>query len=221
MKISEFRKLIREEVRKIIKEAKVSIVPSGKLGIKYKEDEGLLDAVKKKYKVTLKKKMPSDVADMPLEIYKIENTPYIIVDEAGFGAIYNESDYNKVIAMIKDETYFEMDESKKKVVKEANTIEMLSVDPKKIKIDTIEAEGLLDAVKAKYKVKLMKKVKSEEIGAPARIVSLYTIGSLPYFLVDEEGFGAIFNTKDLTKVIKSIKDSSYFGTAGMDPGYAY
>jgi hypothetical protein len=112
-------------------------------------------------------------------------------------------------------------EEVKKVIKEANTIEMLSVDPAKIKIDTIEAEGLLDAVKAKYKVKLMKKVKSEEIGSPARIVSLYTIGSLPYFLVDEEGFGAIFNTKDLTKVIKSIKDSSYFGTAGMDPGSAY
>jgi predicted phosphate transport protein (TIGR00153 family) len=45
--------------------------------------------------------MPSDVADMPLEIYKIETTPYIIVDEAGFGAIYNESDYNKRAALVK------------------------------------------------------------------------------------------------------------------------
>jgi len=112
-------------------------------------------------------------------------------------------------------------EEVRKVIKEANTIEMLSVDPKKIKIDTMEAEGLLDAVKEKYKVKLMKKVKSEEIGAPAYIVSLYTIGALPYFLVDEEGFGAIFKTSDLTKVIKSIKDGSYFGNAGMDPGSAY
>jgi len=112
-------------------------------------------------------------------------------------------------------------EEVRKVIKEANTIEMLSVDPAKIKIDTMEAEGLLDAVEAKYKVKLMKKVKSEEIGAPAHMVSLYTIGTTPYFLVDEEGFGAIFNTKDLTKVIKSIKDGSYFGNAGMDPGSAY
>ena len=112
-------------------------------------------------------------------------------------------------------------EEVKKIIKEANTIEMLSVDPAKIKIDTIEAEGLLDAVKAKYKTKLMKKVKSEEIGAPAHTVSIYSIGSTSYFLADEEGFGAIFNTKDLTKVIKSIKDGSYFGTAGMEPGSAY
>lgn len=109
----------------------------------------------------------------------------------------------------------------KKVLKEANTIEMLSVDPAKIKIDIMDAKGLLDAVKAKYKVKLMEKVKSEEIGAEAHMVSLYTIGALPYFLADEKGFGAIFNTKDLTKVIKSIKDGSYFGTAGMEPGSAY
>ena len=31
----------------------------------------------------------------------------------------------------------------------------------------------------------------------------------------------IFNIKDLTKVIKSIKDGSYFGNAGMEPGSAY
>ena len=112
-------------------------------------------------------------------------------------------------------------EEVRKIIKEANTIEMLSVDPKKIKIDTMEAEGLLDAVEAKYKVKLMKKVKSEEIGAAAHMVSLYTIGTTPYFLVDEEGFGVIFKTSDLTKVIKSIKDGSYFGNAGMEPGSAY
>ena len=180
-----------------------------------------MNAIEGKYKLKLLKKINSEMADMPVEISQIIGTSYIVVNETGFGVIFNATDMPKVVAAIKDGSYFEMAESKKKVVKEANTIEMLSVDPKKIKIDTMEAEGLLDAVEAKYKVKLMKKVKSEEIGAFAHIVSLYSIGALPYFLVDEEGFGVIFNTKDLTKVIKSIKDGSYFGTAGMEPGSAY
>jgi hypothetical protein len=114
MKASEFRRLIREEVRKVIKEVRVDIIPSARLGIKYDKNKTLLDAVKKKYKVTLKKKMFSDIVDRPLEIYKIEKTPYIIVDEGGFGSIYDEADYNKVIAMIKDDIYFDKDESKKK-----------------------------------------------------------------------------------------------------------
>jgi hypothetical protein len=102
-------------------------------------------------------------------------------------------------------------EEVRKVIKEANTIEMLSVDPKVIKINYNEAEGLLDAVEAKYKVKLTKQIKYGDVGETAHVVTIHSIGTIPYFLVDEEGFGAIFNTKDLTKVIKSIKDGSYFG----------
>jgi len=113
MNSSEFRKLIREEVRKVIKESSskkslkegLDIIPPSNLYIVDKEDEGLLDAVKKRYKVILKKKMPSAVSDEPLEIYKIVKTPYFIVDEAGYGAIYNDYEYNRVIAMIKDKEY--------------------------------------------------------------------------------------------------------------------
>lgn len=93
----------------------------------------------------------------------------------------------------------------RKVIKEANTIETLSVDPKVIKVNYDEAEGLLDAVKAKYRTKLMKVVKSAD-----NSVSIYSIGTTSYFLADEEGFGVIFKTADLNKVIASIKDGSYF-----------
>ena len=95
-------------------------------------------------------------------------------------------------------------EEVRKIIKEG-IIETLQVDPKVISVNYDDNEGLLDAVKAKYKVKLMKVVKSAD-----NSVSIYSIGSTSYFLADEEGFGVMFKTTDLAKVLASIKDGSYF-----------
>ena len=117
MKVSEFRKLIREEVRKIIKEANtiesLSVDPK-LLKVTDKDAESTMNAIEGKYKLKLLKKINSEMADMPVEISQIIGTSYIVVNETGFGVIFNATDMPKVVAAIKDGSYFEMAESKKK-----------------------------------------------------------------------------------------------------------
>ena len=118
MKIQEFRKLIREEIKAVIKEnlskkslkeasviEKLQVMPSV-LGINYDEAEGLLDVVKKKYQLAKIKTISSN--DMSqVTLYKIGTTPYILADESGFGAIFNAADLNKIMSAVKDGSYFE------------------------------------------------------------------------------------------------------------------
>ena len=116
MKISEFRKLIREEVKKIIKEGTIeslSVDPK-LLKVTDKDAESTMNAIEGKYKLKLLKKINSEMADMPVEISQIIGTSYIVVNETGFGVIFNATDMPKVVAAIKDGSYFEMAESKKK-----------------------------------------------------------------------------------------------------------
>ncbi len=110
MKISEFRKLIREEVRKIIKEGTIeslSVDPK-LLKVTDKDAESTMNAIESKYKLKLLKKINSKMADMPVEISQIIGTPYIVVNETGFGVIFKATDMSAVLAAIKDGSYFEL-----------------------------------------------------------------------------------------------------------------
>ena len=121
MKLTEFRKLIREEIKAVMKESlskkslkeasvieKLQVMPSV-LGINYDEAEGLLGAVKKKYQLAKIKTISSN--DMSqVTLYKIGTTPYILADESDFGAIFNAADLNKVLSAVKDGSYFEYPE---------------------------------------------------------------------------------------------------------------
>ena len=121
MKISEFKKLIREEVRKVIKESKTTRrtlkegviedlqVEPKTIGVQWEEAENLMDYVKAKHKLGPKKYVAGEGGDV--EIYKIGTTPYILVDEDGFGAIFKAADSAKVISAIKDGSYFDWNES--------------------------------------------------------------------------------------------------------------
>jgi hypothetical protein len=118
MKIQEFRKLIREEIKAVMKESlskkslkeasvieKLQVMPDV-IGIKHDEAEGLLGAIKKKYQLAKIKTISSnDMAQVTL--YKIGTTPYILADESDFGAIFNAADLNKVMSAVKDGSYFE------------------------------------------------------------------------------------------------------------------
>jgi hypothetical protein len=108
MKITEFRKLIREEVKKALKESIISdkMVSPSKLKLPSNtEEEGMLDAVQSKYQTKLVKKVRG--TEGVVEIYQILNTPYIVCDESGFGVIFNASDMTAIVASIKDGSYFE------------------------------------------------------------------------------------------------------------------
>jgi len=110
MKASEFRNLIREEVRKVLKEniiADLEVSPK-LLKVTDHDPESTMDAIETKYKLKLLKKINSDMADLPIEISQIIGTPYIVVNETGFGVIFKATDLNKVVAAIKDESYFDM-----------------------------------------------------------------------------------------------------------------
>ena len=112
MKASEFRKLIREEVRKVLKEniiADLEVSPKV-LKVTDKDPESTMNAIENKYELKLLKKINSEMSDLPIEISQIVGTPYIVVDEMGFGVIFKESDMPKVVAAIKDGSYFEMED---------------------------------------------------------------------------------------------------------------
>ena len=110
MKTSEFRKLIREEVRKVLKEniiADLEVSPK-MLKVTDSDPEATMSAIEDKYQLKLLKKINSEMSDLPVEISEIVGTSYIIVDEMGFGVIFKKSDMPKVVAAIKDGSYFEM-----------------------------------------------------------------------------------------------------------------
>lgn len=110
MKTTEFRKLIREEIKKVLKEniiADLEVSPKV-LKVTDKDPESTMSAVESKYELKLLKKINSKMADLPIEISQIVGTPYIVVDETGFGVIFKASDMPKVVAAIKDGSYFEM-----------------------------------------------------------------------------------------------------------------
>ena len=112
MKITEFRKLIREEVRKVLKEnviADLEVSPK-MLKVTDSDPEATMNAIEDKYKLKLLKKINSEMSDLPVEISEIVGTSYIIVDEMGFGVIFKKSDMPKVVAAIKDGSYFEMED---------------------------------------------------------------------------------------------------------------
>ena len=100
MKASQFRALIKEEVRKALKESKtrrtlkegviedLQVEPKT-IGVNWEEAENLMDYVKAKHKLGPKKYVAGEGGDV--EIYKIGTTPYILVDEDGFGAIFKAS----------------------------------------------------------------------------------------------------------------------------------
>ena len=131
MKISQFRALIKEEVRKALNESKTTRktlkegviedlqVEPKTIGVQWEEAENLMDYVKAKHKLGPKKYVAGEGGDV--EIYKIGTTPYILVDEDGFGAIFKASDSSKVISAIKDGSYFDWNESvvSQKPLKEA------------------------------------------------------------------------------------------------------
>ena len=110
MKLSEFKKLIREEVRKVIKEnviADLQVSPK-LLKVTDKDAESTMNAIESKYSLKLLKKVNSDMTDMPVEISQIIGTPYIVVNETGFGVIFKATDMSAVIAAIKDGSYFDL-----------------------------------------------------------------------------------------------------------------
>jgi hypothetical protein len=110
MKATEFRKLIREEIRKALKEnviADLEVSPK-LLKVTDKDPESTMNAIEGKYQLKLLKKINSAMADMPVEISKIVGTPYIVVNETGFGVVFKATDMTKVVAAIKDGSYFEM-----------------------------------------------------------------------------------------------------------------
>lgn len=112
MKASEFRKLIREEIKKVLKEniiADLEVSPKV-LKVTDKDPESTLSAIESKYKLKLLKKINTEMSDLPVEVSEIVGTPYIVVDEMGFGVIFKKSDMTKVIAAIKDGSYFEMED---------------------------------------------------------------------------------------------------------------
>jgi len=112
MKVSEFRKLIREEVKKVLKESIIGDLAVDrsvykKLGISG-ENEGMLDSVQERHKTKLLKRVPGDPSDV--EIYEILGTPYIVTDEeGGFGDIFLKSDMQKIVASVKDGSFFDFD----------------------------------------------------------------------------------------------------------------
>ena len=111
MKVSEFRKLIREEIKKALKEniiADLEVSPK-LLKVTDKDAESTMNAIEDKYQLKLLKKINSKMSDLPVEISQIVGTPYIIVNEMGFGVIFKATDMSKVVAAIKDGSYFEMD----------------------------------------------------------------------------------------------------------------
>lgn len=112
MKVSEFRKLIREEIKKVLKEniiANLGVSPK-LLKVTDKDPESTMNAIEDKYQLKLLKKINSSMADMPLEISQIVGTPYIVVNETGFGTIFKATDMLKVVAAIKDGSYFDMED---------------------------------------------------------------------------------------------------------------
>ena len=112
MKVAAFRKLIREEVKKVLKESIISDleVSPKVLKLTNKDPESTLSAIKSKYKLKLLKKINTEMLNLPVEVSEIVGTPYIVVDEMGFGVIFKKSDMTKVIAAIKDGSYFEMED---------------------------------------------------------------------------------------------------------------
>lgn len=109
MKASEFRKLIREEVRKVLKESVIGDlqVSPKLLKVTDKDPESTMNDLESKFKLKLLKKISSNLTDMPVEISQITGTPYIVVNETGFGVIFKATDLAKVVAAIKDGSYFE------------------------------------------------------------------------------------------------------------------
>jgi hypothetical protein len=105
MKIQEFRNLIREEVRKVLKENIISDleVSPKVLKVTDHDPESTMSAIEDKYQLKLLKKIKGE---SPVEISEIVGTPYIVVDEMGFGVIFKKSDMPKVVAAIKDGSYF-------------------------------------------------------------------------------------------------------------------
>ena len=109
MKLTEFKNLIREEVRKVLKEGTIeslSVDPK-LLKVTDKDAESTMNAIEGKYQLKLLKKINSEMTDMPVEISQIIGTSYIVVNETGFGVIFKATDMPKVIASIKDGSYFD------------------------------------------------------------------------------------------------------------------
>lgn len=109
MKISTFRKLIREEVKKVLKESIIGDLAVDKavykkLGVS-DENEGMLDSVQSSHQTKLLKRMRG--TEGVVEIYQIVGTPYIVTDEEGFGDIFKAVDMSKIVASIKDGSFFE------------------------------------------------------------------------------------------------------------------
>ena len=106
----QFRQLIREEIKKVLKEniiADLEVSPKV-LKVTDEDPESTMNAIEGKYKLKLLKKINSEMSDMPVEISQIVGTPYIVVNEMGYGVIFKETDLKKVIAAIQDGSYFEM-----------------------------------------------------------------------------------------------------------------
>jgi len=116
MKISEFRKLIREEVRKIIKEGNIDDLRADPKDLKLQDYdfdlETQLKEIEDKYKLKLIKTVKVDGDWMPIEISQIIGTSYIVVKATygsaknkGSGMIFNAADMTKVEAAIKDGSF--------------------------------------------------------------------------------------------------------------------
>lgn len=112
MKISAFRKLIREEVKKVLKESIIGDLAVDKsvykkLGVSG-ENEGMLDSVQSSHQTKLLKRLRG--TEGVVEIYQIVGTPYIVTDEeGGFGDIFLKSDMQKIVASVKDGSFFDFD----------------------------------------------------------------------------------------------------------------
>jgi len=119
MKITEFRKLIREEVRKVLKEgvmdkriAALKVSPK-LLKVTDKDPELTMKEIRAKYQLKLLKTWKSDFAVKPVKISQIIGADYIVVEvpEGGnginvTGEIFKADDLGKVLAAIKDDSYF-------------------------------------------------------------------------------------------------------------------
>ena len=224
MKISQFRALIKEEVRKALNESKTTRktlkegviedlqVEPKTIGVQWEEAENLMDYVKAKHKLGPKKYVAGEGGDV--EIYKIGTTPYILVDEDGFGAIFKASDSAKVIAAIKDGSYFDWNESVtesvKRKLREVKTVHSTAdfdeyEDFEANKALNIQGdnsidfylkgvedkwedgnEGQLGAIKdAGFKLTLLVKVEMEGLGPRFSGIEVYKVNGQPYVIVSE------------------------------------
>jgi hypothetical protein len=107
MKLTQFRKLIREEVRRVIKENIIGKleVSVDKLGLNDEDPETNWESIRDSF-LDVKKIKTFDNVD----IYEITGEPYIVtVEDDSYATVFRKKDMPKIVAAIKDGSFFSFD----------------------------------------------------------------------------------------------------------------